>query len=210
MHTKNMKLETFTRETCLEVRIHRHSAAAGRSCCCWWSGYRRIELCSGGTTKNLFVSGRSQLTLSFRLPKKKTSRLWKRSSEPGRKSLHRATKWRTNSNASGSAKKYQEMHRLVREPDGSTVLYIGAENWPFPIPLVSKNGAWYFDSKTGIAGNSSSEESEKMRPPRSKSARNSPWQRSKARHVKRQLSDDPISQYAQSLSFSRCDERRQQ
>src|SRR5216684_8921740 len=31
-------------------------------------------------------------------------------------------------------RKYQEMHRLVREPDGSTVLYIGAENWPFPIP----------------------------------------------------------------------------
>ena len=47
------------------------------------------------------------------------------------------------------SQKYQEMHRLVREPDGSTVLYIGAENWPFPIPLVSKNGAWYFDSDTG-------------------------------------------------------------
>jgi hypothetical protein len=47
------------------------------------------------------------------------------------------------------SQKYQEMHRLVREPDGSTVLYIGAENWPFPIPLVSKNGAWYFDSQTG-------------------------------------------------------------
>jgi hypothetical protein len=46
-------------------------------------------------------------------------------------------------------KKYQEMHRMVREPDGSTILYIGAENWPFPIPLVSENGAWYFDSKTG-------------------------------------------------------------
>jgi len=47
------------------------------------------------------------------------------------------------------SKKYQEMHRLVREPDGNTVLYIGAENWPFPVPLVSKNGAWYFDSKAG-------------------------------------------------------------
>jgi Protein of unknown function (DUF2950) len=47
------------------------------------------------------------------------------------------------------SQKYQEMHRLVREPDGSTVLYIGAENWPFPIPLTSKNGAWYFDSETG-------------------------------------------------------------
>jgi len=45
--------------------------------------------------------------------------------------------------------KYQEMHRLVREPDGRTVLYIGAENWPFPVPLVSKNGAWYFDSDSG-------------------------------------------------------------
>ena len=47
------------------------------------------------------------------------------------------------------SQKYQEMHRLVQEPDGSTVLYIGAENWPFPIPLVSKNGAWHFDSDTG-------------------------------------------------------------
>jgi hypothetical protein len=46
-------------------------------------------------------------------------------------------------------KKYQEMHRFVREPDASTVLYIGAENWPFPVPLASKNGEWYFDSDRG-------------------------------------------------------------
>jgi hypothetical protein len=45
--------------------------------------------------------------------------------------------------------KYQEMHRLVREPEGRTVLYIGAENWPFPIPLASKGGAWYFDADAG-------------------------------------------------------------
>jgi len=47
------------------------------------------------------------------------------------------------------SQKYQEMHRLIREPDGTTVLYVGAENWPFPIPLVSKDGAWFFDSDTG-------------------------------------------------------------
>jgi hypothetical protein len=47
------------------------------------------------------------------------------------------------------SQKYQEMHRLVREPDGTTVLYIGAENWPFPVPLASKNDAWYFDSARG-------------------------------------------------------------
>src|ERR1700683_3704018 len=44
------------------------------------------------------------------------------------------------------AKKYQEMHRLVNEPDGSTTLYIGAENWPAPIPLMHKGNVWYFDT----------------------------------------------------------------
>ena len=29
--------------------------------------------------------------------------------------------------------KYCEMHRLVREPDGTTELYVGAETWPFPV-----------------------------------------------------------------------------
>lgn len=46
-------------------------------------------------------------------------------------------------------KKYQEMHRLVQEADGNTILYIGAENWPFPIPLVLSNGSWRFDSDAG-------------------------------------------------------------
>jgi hypothetical protein len=46
--------------------------------------------------------------------------------------------------------KYGQMHRLVREPDASTVLYIGAENWPFPIPLASEHGAWHFDAKAGM------------------------------------------------------------
>ena len=47
-------------------------------------------------------------------------------------------------------RKYREMHRLVREPDATTVLYIGVENWPFPIPMVSENGVWHFDAKIGM------------------------------------------------------------
>ena len=47
------------------------------------------------------------------------------------------------------AAKYAEMHRLVRQTDGSTVLYIGAENWPFPVPLISENGKWRFDAHAG-------------------------------------------------------------
>ena len=46
-------------------------------------------------------------------------------------------------------KKYEEMHRLMKEPDGTTTLYIGAENWPTPIPLVDKSGAWYFNTDAG-------------------------------------------------------------
>ncbi len=45
--------------------------------------------------------------------------------------------------------KYREMHRLGRETDGSVTLYIGAENWPFPIPLLANNGSWHFDTETG-------------------------------------------------------------
>lgn len=45
--------------------------------------------------------------------------------------------------------KYNEMHRLVKEPDGTTTLYIGAENWPTPIPLMKKGSSWYFDTEAG-------------------------------------------------------------
>jgi hypothetical protein len=45
--------------------------------------------------------------------------------------------------------RYQEMHRLVKEPDGTVILYIGARNWPTPIPLVNKGNSWYFDTDAG-------------------------------------------------------------
>jgi hypothetical protein len=44
---------------------------------------------------------------------------------------------------------YREMHRLAKEPDGSTTLYIGAKNWPTPIPLAHKGHTWYFDTDAG-------------------------------------------------------------
>lgn len=44
---------------------------------------------------------------------------------------------------------YREMHRLVTEPDGLTTLYVGAKNWPTPIPLAHKGHDWYFDSAAG-------------------------------------------------------------
>jgi hypothetical protein len=46
-------------------------------------------------------------------------------------------------------RRYEEMSRLVKEPDGSVTLYIGAHNWPCPIPLINKGNLWYYDTAAG-------------------------------------------------------------
>jgi Protein of unknown function (DUF2950) len=45
---------------------------------------------------------------------------------------------------------YDVMHRWRRMPDGGQILLVGADNFPFPIPL-KKNGAgqWFFDTAAG-------------------------------------------------------------
>lgn len=45
--------------------------------------------------------------------------------------------------------KYEEMHRIRREGKGTRILYVGAENWPFPVPLDSTSGGWHFDATRG-------------------------------------------------------------
>ena len=52
-------------------------------------------------------------------------------------------------NRANFVQRYREMHRLVKEPDGTTTLYAGDENWPMPIPLVNKGNSWYFDTAAG-------------------------------------------------------------
>ncbi len=45
--------------------------------------------------------------------------------------------------------KYAQMHRLVTEGNGLTTLFVGAENWPAPIPLAHRGHLWYFDTPAG-------------------------------------------------------------
>jgi hypothetical protein len=47
------------------------------------------------------------------------------------------------------ARRYSEMHRLEYDDQGRVILYVGANNWPTPIPLVKKNGGWVFDTAAG-------------------------------------------------------------
>ena len=42
-----------------------------------------------------------------------------------------------------------EKTSLVKENDSRVIIHIGNENWPYPIPLVKKNGQWFFDTEAG-------------------------------------------------------------
>jgi Protein of unknown function (DUF2950) len=45
---------------------------------------------------------------------------------------------------------YGQMHRWRKMPDGSQILLVGAENFPFPIPLkTNADGKWFFDTAAG-------------------------------------------------------------
>lgn len=45
----------------------------------------------------------------------------------------------------------QDRHRLQQDSMDANrvILCVGSEDWPFPVPIVKKNGAWTFDSSMG-------------------------------------------------------------
>ena len=64
--------------------------------------------------------------------------------------LHTGDAVADNKMASDFLRRYDQMHRVVMEPDQTVTLYIGADNWPMPIPLVKNDkGGWYFDTEAG-------------------------------------------------------------
>jgi Protein of unknown function (DUF2950) len=46
-------------------------------------------------------------------------------------------------------KRYDQMHRLAYNDKGQVILYVGADNWPLPIPIVKKGDGWVFDTADG-------------------------------------------------------------
>src|SRR5438270_6777775 len=46
------------------------------------------------------------------------------------------------------AEKARERHSVSVEK-GMAVLQVGTEHWPLPVPIVKRQGQWYFDSKAG-------------------------------------------------------------
>jgi hypothetical protein len=54
-------------------------------------------------------------------------------------------------NANGFAARAREKNEVTVDPKNSkrAIISVGDEDWPLPIPLVSKGGKWSFDSKSG-------------------------------------------------------------
>lgn len=46
------------------------------------------------------------------------------------------------------AEKAQESHSVAVEKN-TAILRVGADYWPFPVPMVKRQGKWYFDTKAG-------------------------------------------------------------
>jgi hypothetical protein len=49
----------------------------------------------------------------------------------------------------GFVKSYDEANKLVKSGDTKSILEVGKDDWPFPIPLVKENAGWRFDTKQG-------------------------------------------------------------
>ena len=44
---------------------------------------------------------------------------------------------------------FSQAHRIVRESATKCVLEVGSDSWPFPVPLVKREGQWFFDTQAG-------------------------------------------------------------
>ncbi|MCX5843318.1 MAG: DUF2950 domain-containing protein [Deltaproteobacteria bacterium] len=68
---------------------------------------------------------------------------------PSGKDLHSGDKVQDAAEFDELASNLAEKTSLVKESDSRVLLHIGNENWPFPIPIVKKDGQWFFDTEAG-------------------------------------------------------------
>jgi hypothetical protein len=47
------------------------------------------------------------------------------------------------------AERLNESHYIERTDTNQCILEVGQDHWPFAIPIVQTNGAWFFDTETG-------------------------------------------------------------
>ena len=46
-------------------------------------------------------------------------------------------------------KSYDQKNKLAEERDGKVILYVGGDDWPFPIPMTKLDNHWRFNTQEG-------------------------------------------------------------
>jgi hypothetical protein len=68
---------------------------------------------------------------------------------PTAKDLHSSDEVQAAAEFKEFTKHVMEKTSLVKENDSKVIIYIGNQNWPFPIPLVKIDDKWFFDTEAG-------------------------------------------------------------
>jgi hypothetical protein len=104
---------------------------------------------AGASTQRLFSSPEEALKTLVEAVKAKDETAIGQIFGPSGKELHSGDKVQDAAEFDELARHLAEKTTLVKESDLKVLLHIGNENWPFPIPLVSKDGQWFFDTEAG-------------------------------------------------------------
>jgi hypothetical protein len=68
---------------------------------------------------------------------------------PGAEELQNPDRVQATNEMENFASGLNSTNRLVRESDDQYELDVGADAWPFPVPIVQRDGQWYFDTDEG-------------------------------------------------------------
>jgi hypothetical protein len=104
---------------------------------------------AGASTQRLFSSPEDAVNALTEAVKAKDETAIDQIFGPSGKDLHSGDKVQDAAEFDELAGNLAEKTSLVRESDSRVLLHIGNENWPFPIPIVKKEGQWFFDTDAG-------------------------------------------------------------
>ena len=104
---------------------------------------------AGASTQRFFSSPEEALKTLVEAVKAKDMTLLDQIFEPSGQELRSGDKVQDAAEFDELARHLVEKNTLVKESDSKVLLHIGNENWPFPIPIVRKDGQWFFDTEAG-------------------------------------------------------------
>jgi hypothetical protein len=68
---------------------------------------------------------------------------------PARKDLENPDRVQATNEMNTFTTAFNQAHRLIKESDSRCTLEVGPDSWPFPVPIVKKDGQWFFDAEAG-------------------------------------------------------------